>query len=240
VKREHSHRAAPLRRTHSSKVLAKTLGAGGPTEDLPNPISAENSSNRVSGEAVRGRPPRHLGERLSKNRTFRVRGKLDEKLQAAATASGRSVSEEIEFRLDQSFDRDAFLGVMLGHDESAKALQAIAIVMKLTGREGNWAQHADTAERVRLSVALIIAQFATRHAPPPTTEISLEASQPQGWCLPDENYDRAADLAIKALEAVGSLSSSTTAEEVMQKQCLTTDTFGALVVPCPKKYGTRK
>jgi len=31
---------------------------------------------------------------------------LDEKLQAAAAVSGRSVSEEIEFRLDQSFDRD--------------------------------------------------------------------------------------------------------------------------------------
>lgn len=54
----------------------------------------------------RGRPPRHQGERLSKNRTFRVRGGLDEKLQAAAAVSGRSVSEEIEFRLDQSFDRD--------------------------------------------------------------------------------------------------------------------------------------
>ena len=61
---------------------------------------------RPPGKPPRGRPPRHQGERLSKNRTFRVRGGLDEKLQAAAAVSGRSVSEEIEFRLDQSFDRE--------------------------------------------------------------------------------------------------------------------------------------
>ena len=60
---------------------------------------------RARGTPPPGRPPRHPGERLSKNRTFRVRGGLDKKLQAAAAVSGRSVSEEIEFRLDQSFDR---------------------------------------------------------------------------------------------------------------------------------------
>lgn len=35
-----------------------------------------------------------------------MRGDLDKRLLAAAAASGRSVSEEIEFRLIQSFDRD--------------------------------------------------------------------------------------------------------------------------------------
>jgi hypothetical protein len=50
-----------------------------------------------------GRPPRHEGEQLSKNRTFRVRGDLDEKLIAASEKSGRSVSEEIERRLEMSF-----------------------------------------------------------------------------------------------------------------------------------------
>jgi hypothetical protein len=54
----------------------------------------------------RGRPPRHAGERLSKNRTFRVRGELDYRLQAAANESGRSVSEEIEYRLENSFRMD--------------------------------------------------------------------------------------------------------------------------------------
>lgn len=49
-----------------------------------------------------GRPPRRK-ERLSKNRTFRIRQTLDDQLVAAADASRRSVSEEIEFRLEQTF-----------------------------------------------------------------------------------------------------------------------------------------
>ena len=52
--------------------------------------------------ASRSRPPKNGGER-SKSRTFRARGDLDEKLEAAATQSGRSVSEEIEYRLERSF-----------------------------------------------------------------------------------------------------------------------------------------
>lgn len=53
-----------------------------------------------------GRPPRHAGERLVKNRTFRVWGSLDDQLQAAAEQSRRTVSAEIEFRLELSFEMD--------------------------------------------------------------------------------------------------------------------------------------
>jgi predicted HicB family RNase H-like nuclease len=53
-----------------------------------------------------GRPPKHEGERLSKNRTFRVRGTLDKQLEAAAKDAGHSVSEEIERRLEESFRRE--------------------------------------------------------------------------------------------------------------------------------------
>jgi hypothetical protein len=58
---------------------------------------------KKAAKPAAGRPARHQGERLSKNRTFRVRGQLDEQLSAAAEKSGRSVSEEIEFRLDRTF-----------------------------------------------------------------------------------------------------------------------------------------
>jgi hypothetical protein len=57
-----------------------------------------------------GRPPKHEGERLSKNRTFRVRGGLDEQLEAAAQKAERSVSEEIEQRLEDSFRREELYG----------------------------------------------------------------------------------------------------------------------------------
>jgi hypothetical protein len=52
--------------------------------------------------ANKSRPPKH-GKERAKSRTFRVHGDLDEKLEAAATQSGRSVSEEIEYRLERSF-----------------------------------------------------------------------------------------------------------------------------------------
>jgi len=71
-----------------------------------------------------GRPPKRKGERLSKNRTFRVRGTLDEQLEAAAQEAGRSVSEEIEHRLEASFRRDERADLML---------QAIDHTLKVLG-----------------------------------------------------------------------------------------------------------
>jgi hypothetical protein len=53
-----------------------------------------------------GRPPRHAGERLVKNRTFRVWGSLDDQLQETAEQSRRTVSAEIEFRLEHSYQVD--------------------------------------------------------------------------------------------------------------------------------------
>ena len=51
----------------------------------------------------RGRPRLSDVERKSRNLTFRVRDGLREKLAEAAQRSGRSVSEEIEYRLQLSF-----------------------------------------------------------------------------------------------------------------------------------------
>jgi hypothetical protein len=53
-----------------------------------------------------GRPPKYPGEGKRPTLTFRVRGKLHEQLQAAAAASERSISEEIEARLEESFRRE--------------------------------------------------------------------------------------------------------------------------------------
>ena len=68
-----------------------------------------------------GRPPRHAGEHLVKNRTFRVWRKLDHQLQAAAGQSRRTVSAEIEFRLEHSYQVDWV-------DEQMKALFGMGII----------------------------------------------------------------------------------------------------------------
>ena len=58
----------------------------------------------------RGRPTRHAGGKLSKNRTFKIYPDLDAKLIAAAAETGRTVSEEIERRLSRSFETEEALG----------------------------------------------------------------------------------------------------------------------------------
>ena len=52
----------------------------------------------------RGRPPKYAGEGKRQNFNFRITPKLRERLIAAVTQSGRSISEEIEFRLDRDLN----------------------------------------------------------------------------------------------------------------------------------------
>lgn len=79
-------------------------------------------------EKVRmGRPPKHEGERLSKNRTFRVRPALDAQLMAAAEKSGRSVSEEIEYRLEESFRRHDQADLVTTAARQSAAATAVAM-----------------------------------------------------------------------------------------------------------------
>jgi hypothetical protein len=53
-----------------------------------------------------GRPPKPAKERRTVNFTFRSRGELREWLRNAAEPAGRSISEEIERRLYQSFEQE--------------------------------------------------------------------------------------------------------------------------------------
>jgi hypothetical protein len=53
-----------------------------------------------------GRPPKPPEERRRGHFTFRTTDKLREQLRDAAGVSGRSISEEIEIRLLQSFQKE--------------------------------------------------------------------------------------------------------------------------------------
>src|SRR5262249_50756994 len=65
----------------------------------------------------RGGQPKPAAERKRNNLTFRARDQLKADLEKAATAANRSVSEEIEFRLGQSFQWEKVVGDL----ESLKA-----------------------------------------------------------------------------------------------------------------------
>jgi len=57
----------------------------------------------------RGRPPKPEGEKRRGNLTFRVRAHLRYLLQLRANRSGRSLSEEIEYRLERSLAEEVLL-----------------------------------------------------------------------------------------------------------------------------------
>jgi hypothetical protein len=113
-----------------------------------------------------GRPPRHAGERLTKNRTFRVWDKLDDQLQAAAQQSRRTVSAEIEYRLEYSFridDLDALMRALLGVGlTDALPVPLAELGLPYEERIKRWAK--------RVAKGLADIDPDAPHVPPPRTD----------------------------------------------------------------------
>jgi hypothetical protein len=134
----------------------------------------------------RGRPPVPAGQRKGTNFTFRSRGDLHSRLAAAAAQANRSISEEIEWRVQRSFlDQDRAieaLGLIFG-PELAGLLLVLGEVMKEVGEQTAYlAEH--TLEGARNWTAHPFA-FANAAA---AAKAVLEAFKP-----PDEGIPRAFD-----------------------------------------------
>jgi hypothetical protein len=100
----------------------------------------------------RGRPPLPPGEKRAKNFTFRSRGNMHDRLSKAAARSGRSLSEEIEHRLDRSFFEgdDSLARMLIGdNDTGASIIRWIAFQMQ---SDPEWnstpARGAEMAQRI--------------------------------------------------------------------------------------------
>ena len=121
-----------------------------------------------------GRPPKREGERLSKSRTFRVRGTLDNALRVAAERSGRSVSEEIEFRLERSFGNDGLLDLALGENIA----DLIQMIFMAVARSGIRTGSKHSYEVLQAAIFYIIATFARQLVPrPPRNEVEKEGAR---------------------------------------------------------------
>jgi hypothetical protein len=82
---------------------------------------------------ARGRPPLPTAEKRVKNFTFRSRGGLHERLVKAAADSDRSISEEIEHRLERSFNEgdDSLSKALVGNNNTgANIIRWIAFQMQ--------------------------------------------------------------------------------------------------------------
>lgn len=121
-----------------------------------------------------GRPPKREGERLSKSRTFRVRGTLDNALQIAAERSGRSVSEEIEFRLERSFGNDGLLDMALGENVA----DLIQMIFMAVARSGIRTGSKHSYEVLQAAIFYIIAAFARQLVShPPRNEVETDGAR---------------------------------------------------------------
>jgi len=79
----------------------------------------------------RGGQLKPAAQRKRNNLTFRTRDELRERLEKAAAASGRSVSEEIEYRLNRDFGWEATKGDITEMLAQARAQQSAARVHAL-------------------------------------------------------------------------------------------------------------
>jgi hypothetical protein len=70
-------------------------------------------AKNAKAKGKRGRPPMKAGEAKRASFNTRLRGALKSELEKSASDSGRSLSEEIEFRLEQSVQRQRALREML-------------------------------------------------------------------------------------------------------------------------------
>lgn len=111
----------------------------------------------VSGKKKGGRPLKHPGEPLSKAMAFRLRPRLAELLQDAAEKASRTVSQEIEHRLEKSFQDERIAQAHFGSDVGAELLRMFYSAMVLEGVHPDWSGDRDRAENFRVSMNAIIA-----------------------------------------------------------------------------------
>jgi hypothetical protein len=81
----------------------------------------------------RGRPRLPEEDRRSRNFTFRGRAELHSNLAEAAKTSRRSISEEIEHRLERSFADDRTIEAALGGQEIYDILRIVAATLHAAG-----------------------------------------------------------------------------------------------------------
>lgn len=81
-----------------------------------------------------GRPPKAAGQRKRHNQTFRINDANKERLERAAELQQRSVSEEIEARIDQSFANESVLGLLYGDGVAADLWRVSAKVQFAAAR----------------------------------------------------------------------------------------------------------
>ena len=120
-----------------------------------------------------GRPPKAKEDRKAVNFTFRSRGQMRERLQEARMASGRSISEEIEHRLEESFRTEEIYG---GPRFSALfRILASHIALARAKAGEHWAEN----DQVRDEIGKVFADYLAKELPG-FYSVTIETMGPHG------------------------------------------------------------
>ncbi|MCW5686552.1 MAG: Arc family DNA-binding protein [Pseudolabrys sp.] len=86
-----------------------------------------------------------------------VTPELREKIQAAANAAGRSITKELEMRLENSFSRDQVIELLLGGTQNGRLLEKLAAIIR---DGGEWRGNRPAFDAVAKDIADAVAAEA--------------------------------------------------------------------------------
>ena len=105
-----------------------------------------------------GRPPKGPYEDKRKTLSTRITSNLRTRLEEAAEETGRSLSQEIEFRLEQSFKDDEAVHEALGgkHVYALMRLLGSAVLIIETGTDKRWRDDRATHQQVKATIGNLL------------------------------------------------------------------------------------
>lgn len=128
----------------------------------------------------RGRPPKPQDERKGQNLTFRTRADFRERLEQAAVQSGRSVTEEVELRVERSFEIDRIISsyntvssIFMENGHTARVFASslmglISSIQETTSKDGrsigseNWKESPATRVGIRICAEALLDYYAPK------------------------------------------------------------------------------
>lgn len=106
----------------------------------------------------KGRPPLPKGKAKREAIGLRTTPELKERLQKAADKSGRSLSQEAEFRIELSYLADSFLGGQK-YADVARYMSVVIDIIE-SHKKARWTADYETFQAVLVAVRMILKEFA--------------------------------------------------------------------------------
>src|SRR5689334_7219221 len=114
-----------------------------------------------NGPRKGGRPALSSERKKSQTLTFRTRADLRKNLETAAEQAGRSVSEEVEYRRQRSFDREAVVLEIYG-DQHAKLIRSFNKILSVASGAKQVRGGSELSDEFILAAVIMLLAYSGR------------------------------------------------------------------------------